>query len=85
FFFNTLGNIALDPRCGLLFVDFHRGGTLQMTGRGEVLWDWDRSRSALRDAQRVVRFHLEEAVHIAQGLPFQWEFLGQAPQFAERI
>jgi predicted pyridoxine 5'-phosphate oxidase superfamily flavin-nucleotide-binding protein len=84
FFFNTLGNIALDPRCGLLFVDFERGGTLQLTGRGEVLWDWDRSSPALRDAQRVVRFHLFELVHIARGLPFQWEFLGQAPQFAER-
>jgi uncharacterized protein len=85
FFFNTLGNIALDPRCGLLFVDFERGGTLQLTGRGEVHWEWDRSKAALRDAQRVVRFHLEEAVHVAQGLPFEWEFLGQAPQFADRV
>jgi predicted pyridoxine 5'-phosphate oxidase superfamily flavin-nucleotide-binding protein len=84
FFFNTLGNLALDPRCGLLFVDFEHGGTLQLTGRGEVLWEWDRSRPALRDAQRVVRFHLDESVHIARGLPFQWEFLGHAPQFAER-
>ncbi|HYM02898.1 MAG TPA: pyridoxamine 5'-phosphate oxidase family protein [Stellaceae bacterium] len=83
FFFNTLGNIALDPRCGLLFIDFERGGTLQLTGRGEILWEWDRSRTALRDAQRVVCFHLEEAVHIAQGLPFEWEFLGQAPQLAD--
>jgi hypothetical protein len=85
FFFNTLGNVALDPRCGLLFVDFERGGTLQLTGRAEVLWEWDRSRPALRDAQRVIRFRLEEAVHIAYGLPFQWEFLGQAPQFANGI
>ncbi len=83
FFFNTLGNIALDPRCGLLFVDFARGGTLQLTGRGEILGEWDRGRPALRDAQRVVRFHLEEAIHIAQGLPFDWEFLGWAPQFAD--
>jgi len=83
FFFNTLGNILLDPRCGLLFIDFERGGTLQLTGHAEILWDWDRAKPALSDAQRVVRFHLHEAVQMTRGLPFQWEFLGQAPQFAD--
>jgi uncharacterized protein len=38
-FFNTLGNIELDPRCGLLFIDFSNGDTLQLSGRAEIVWD----------------------------------------------
>jgi predicted pyridoxine 5'-phosphate oxidase superfamily flavin-nucleotide-binding protein len=35
----TLGNLALEPACGLLFVDWMRGHTLQLTGRAKVGWD----------------------------------------------
>jgi predicted pyridoxine 5'-phosphate oxidase superfamily flavin-nucleotide-binding protein len=35
--FNTLGNLAVDPRCGLLFTDFRR--TLQVTGRASIIWE----------------------------------------------
>src|SRR3546814_14766932 len=34
-FFNTLGNIAINPRAGLLFVDFATGDLLTLTGRSE--------------------------------------------------
>src|SRR5262249_20591785 len=37
--FQTLGNIAADPRVGLLFVDFATGVTLQLTGRARILWE----------------------------------------------
>lgn len=37
--FNTLGNLAADPRAGLLLVDFEGGGTLQITGRATIVWD----------------------------------------------
>ncbi len=37
FFFNTLGNLRLDSRCGLLFVDLASGASLQLAGRGHVL------------------------------------------------
>jgi predicted pyridoxine 5'-phosphate oxidase superfamily flavin-nucleotide-binding protein len=36
--FNTLGNIAEQRRVGLLFLDFERGATLQLTGRATVEW-----------------------------------------------
>jgi hypothetical protein len=36
--FNTLGNLAANPRAGLLFVDFDRGDLLQMTGRASLVW-----------------------------------------------
>jgi predicted pyridoxine 5'-phosphate oxidase superfamily flavin-nucleotide-binding protein len=37
--FNTIGNLVMDPRAGLLFVDFESGGLLQLTGRTEIDWD----------------------------------------------
>src|SRR5262249_9559789 len=37
--FNTLGNLVAQPRAGLLFLDFSRGSTLQLTGRARLDWD----------------------------------------------
>jgi predicted pyridoxine 5'-phosphate oxidase superfamily flavin-nucleotide-binding protein len=37
-FFNTLGNLMLNPRAGLLFADFDRGDLLQITGVTEIIW-----------------------------------------------
>jgi len=36
FFFNTLGNLALNPRCGLLVIDFASADTVQLTGAGAI-------------------------------------------------
>jgi hypothetical protein len=40
--FNTLGNLLINPRCGLLFVDFKTGATLQLHGTAEVRGDDER-------------------------------------------
>src|SRR5262249_33115503 len=34
--FNTLGNLAVEPRAGLVFPDFETGNTLQLSGRATV-------------------------------------------------
>jgi predicted pyridoxine 5'-phosphate oxidase superfamily flavin-nucleotide-binding protein len=36
--FMTLGNLELDPRAGLLVVDWDTGATLQLTGHASVQW-----------------------------------------------
>jgi len=51
--FNSLGNLAVNPNCGLLFVDFESGAMLQLSGRGRVEWENEERRvvidvSALR-------------------------------------
>jgi uncharacterized protein len=43
--FNTLGNLAADPRAGLLFVDFGNGSTLQLTGRASIDWSGEAARA----------------------------------------
>jgi len=40
--FNSLGNLAVNPSCGVLFIDFESGATLQMSGRGRVEWEPER-------------------------------------------
>jgi uncharacterized protein len=50
--FQTLGNLAVDARAGLLFVDFASGATLQLSGRAEILWE----------PERRVRFAVERWV-----------------------
>lgn len=85
FFFNTLGNIELDRRCGLLIPDFETGDTLQLTGTAEVLWNTRSDDPIFIGAERLVQFHLEEGIQISRALPFAWEFLGQARQFDRAI
>ena len=39
FFFNTLGNLIVNPRIGLALVDFESGDLLQLTGTAEIVWE----------------------------------------------
>lgn len=52
-YLNTLGNFLLDPRAGLLFVDFARGDLLHLAGEVEVLWDGEAARIRGRRAAVV--------------------------------
>ncbi|HZX29692.1 MAG TPA: pyridoxamine 5'-phosphate oxidase family protein [Telluria sp.] len=38
-YFNTLGNLVLEPRCALVLADFASGDVLQLQGEAEILWD----------------------------------------------
>ena len=73
--FNTLGNIAVNPKCGLLFIDFESGDTLQLTGEAEILWDPAHTRR-FPGAKRVLAFTVQEALQIEGALPFTWAFEG---------
>jgi uncharacterized protein len=55
-FFNTLGNMLVNPRAGLLFTDFATGDLLQLTGVTEIDWDGP-DIDAVPGAQRLWRFH----------------------------
>ena len=76
--FNTLGNIAISPKCGLLFIDFDTGDSLQLTGEAEILWEPAHTRR-FPGAQRVLAFSVEETLHIERALPLAWTFEGYSP------
>ena len=76
--FNTLGNIAANPRAGLLFVDFERGSTLQLTGSATILWDDPRARD-FAGADRLVRFSIDAAIEHAGALLWHWQLVERSP------
>jgi uncharacterized protein len=59
--FNTLGNLAINPSAGLLFIDFDSGRTLQLTGRASIDWNPERARE-FAGAERIVDFEVAEIV-----------------------
>ena len=78
--FNTLGNLALNPRAGLLFPDFERGDLLSLTGRTEIVWDGPEV-AAFAGAQRLVRFHVEDGVRLDVTHRLHWS----APAYARQL
>jgi uncharacterized protein len=59
--FNTLGNLLVNPRAGLLIADFASGDVLQLSGRTDILDDSPEVRS-FEGAERLWRLHVESAV-----------------------
>lgn len=77
-FFNTLGNLVLDDRAALLFVDFETGDLLHLQGRAEIDWEppggeWPEG------VQRQWRFTVERAWRRPAALPLRWTFGDYSP------
>lgn len=49
--FNSLGNLSVNPSCGLLFIDFASGAFLQITGKGRI--EWEPSRRVVVEVSEV--------------------------------
>lgn len=76
--FQTLGNLELDPHCGLLFFDFSDGRVLQLTGRAEIIWDDPRIKD-FAGAERLVEFELAEARETRLKTGLSWYFIDSSP------
>ena len=76
--FNTLGNIYVNSKVGLIFVDFDKGSTLQLTGRAKILWEEDIV-STFLGAQRVILFHLDQVVESSTRNSIHFEFIDYSP------
>lgn len=76
--FQTLGNLTVDPSAGLLFLDWHAGSTLALTGRARIVWD-EEEVNARPGAERLVDVDIV-AVHEHEGaLPARWTLLEHSP------
>lgn len=72
-FFNTLGNIVVNGKAGLLFVDFASGDMLQMSGDAEVVFDSPEI-AAFQGAERLWTFKPRRIVRRRAGLALRWTF-----------
>ncbi len=76
--FNTLGNLAVNPHAGLLFVDFAQGRTLQFTGTAQV--DWESVRAAtIPGAERVVEFRVAAILETPRATSQRWDLRARSP------
>lgn len=69
--FNTFGNLELNPRAGLLFVDFERSNLLYLTGTAEVIWEGAQIND-YEGAERLFRFRLDRGYRVEGSLPLRW-------------
>lgn len=79
-FFNTLGNISLQPRAGLLFIDFAQGALLHVAGRAQIVFDGPEL-DGFAGAQRLVQ------LEVSQWLlrPGAWPLRGALREFSPTL
>jgi predicted pyridoxine 5'-phosphate oxidase superfamily flavin-nucleotide-binding protein len=76
--FNTLGNIIENPGCGLLFLDFETGRTLQLSGTAEIIPDKERA-APCPGAERIIEFRIERTVDTENATHLRWRFNEYSP------
>ena len=70
-FFNTIGNLLVNPRAGLLFIDFETGDLLYLAVEAEIIWEGE-PLNAFEGAQRLLRFRVGAMRHVKASLPLRW-------------
>lgn len=76
--FNTLGNIHVNPRAGLVFADFEAGRTLQLTGKVTIHWERPDTEK-FPGAERLLEFELEEALETENAFPLRFRLESYSP------
>jgi predicted pyridoxine 5'-phosphate oxidase superfamily flavin-nucleotide-binding protein len=76
--FNTLGNLLINPRAGLCFVDFASGDVLQLVGRTEIVFQGVELAQFV-GAQRLWRVSVERAVLRGAALPLGFRLRELSP------
>lgn len=77
--FNTLGNLAINPQAGLVFLDFDRSRTLQLVGHTTLQWHLDPSRDTTGGTHRYWDFAIEHGLEMDLPQSLHWEFLDYSP------
>ncbi|WP_223879263.1 2Fe-2S iron-sulfur cluster-binding protein [Chitinimonas arctica] len=76
--FNTLGNLLLTPRAGMVFVDFASGDLLQLSGTTEIVFDGPEV-AAFQGAERIWRLRVERVVRRRAVLALRWRLDSYSP------
>lgn len=79
--YNTFGNIVQNPKVGLLFIDFEKGETLQLTGKAELLFDQKSETDLIKTAGtgRYWLFNTDRWIHTENHHKVKWNFLEYSP------
>ncbi|OKH11408.1 pyridoxamine 5'-phosphate oxidase family protein [[Limnothrix rosea] IAM M-220] len=69
-FYNSLGNLHLNNRIGVLFIDFKTGNLVSLTGTAEILWEGEQLEN-FKGAEQLIRVTAEEIIFLPKILPFR--------------
>ena len=81
-FYNTIGNLQVNPRAGLLLIDFETGDLLTLAVDAQVIWDGPEV-AAFEGAQRLLRFRVRQMQRTEAALPLRWGAAEQSPYLDE--
>jgi predicted pyridoxine 5'-phosphate oxidase superfamily flavin-nucleotide-binding protein len=76
--FQTLGNLVVNPKAGLLLIDFEQGHTLQLAGEAAILWETEQL-ADFAGAQRLIQFSIEQIRETRNATPLRWRFGEYSP------
>lgn len=79
FLYNTFGNFLINPKAGLLFMDFATGDIVQMTGTVDLIWDPTDEIKAFKGAERAWKFHLDHGHVLKAASPYRWDLKQMSP------
>lgn len=79
--YNTLGNIHQNSKAGLLFIDFEKGNTLQLSGTSQVLFNQNTEEDMTKTGGtgRYLLFSIEQWIKTENHHDVDWEFLSNSP------
>ncbi len=69
--FNTLGNLAINPNAGLLWIDFTNGAVLQLTGTASLSWA-STDLAQFPGAARLVEFNVSQVLQTDHAVGLHW-------------
>lgn len=76
--FNTFGNIALNPKVGILVPDFTTGDMLYISGKAEIIWNGPEV-EAFEGAERLVTVEITSTTLVERAMPVTWKFNDYSP------
>ncbi len=77
-YFNTLGNLLIQPAAAVVVPDFERGDLLHISGHCEIVWEGTEVR-AFTGAQHLVRMRVEQALLRPAAWPLRWRLIESSP------
>ena len=82
-YFNTLGNLAVNPRAGLLVIDWESGDLLFLAVRVEIAWEGEEV-ERVRGARRVMTMRVAQQFRLSDSLSLKWSKAEFLPIVMER-
>jgi len=76
--FNTLGNLEVDARAGLLFIDFHSGRMLHIIGRARIRWDVPETMQSA-GVERLIFLDIQRVVNRDRAFRDLFDFVSYSP------